>query len=38
MKELVAKIPAEFETFKTESELLIEKGVKGREPVNQLRN
>ena len=28
MKDLVAKINAEFETFKTESESLTEKGVK----------
>ncbi|TDE01910.1 histone H1 [Flavobacterium hiemivividum] len=28
MKELVAKINAEFETFSTETESLIEKGVK----------
>ncbi|AWG22606.1 histone H1 [Flavobacterium faecale] len=28
MKELVAKINAEFETFTTETESLIEKGVK----------
>lgn len=28
MKDLVAKINAEIETFKTESESLIEKGVK----------
>jgi hypothetical protein len=28
MKDLVAKINAKFETFKTESESFIEKGVK----------
>lgn len=28
MKDLIAKINAEFETFKTESESLTEKGVK----------
>jgi hypothetical protein len=28
MKELVEKIHAEFETFKTESDSLVEKGVK----------
>lgn len=32
MKDLVSKINAEFETFKTESESLIEKGVKAAGP------
>ncbi|MNG13932.1 hypothetical protein D3C84_976470 [compost metagenome] len=32
MKDLVAKINAEFEAFKTESETLIEKGVKAAGP------
>jgi hypothetical protein len=32
MNDLVAKINAEFETFKTESESLIEKGVKAAGP------
>ena len=32
MNDLVAKINAEFETFKTESGLLIEKGIKAAGP------
>ncbi len=32
MKDLIAKINTEFETFKTESESLIEKGVKAAGP------
>jgi hypothetical protein len=32
MKDLVSKINAEFETFRTESESLIEKGVKAAGP------
>lgn len=32
MNDLVAKINAEFETFKTESGLLIEKGTKAAGP------
>ncbi|HEU4788438.1 MAG TPA: histone H1 [Flavobacterium sp.] len=32
MKDLVAKINAEFETFKTESESLTEKGIKAAGP------
>jgi hypothetical protein len=32
MKDLIEKINAEFETFKTESESLIEKGVKAAGP------
>lgn len=32
MKDLIAKINTEFETFKTESETLIEKGVKAAGP------
>lgn len=32
MKDLVAIINAEFEIFKTESELLIEKGIKAAGP------
>jgi hypothetical protein len=32
MKDLITKINAEFETFKTESESLIEKGIKAAGP------
>lgn len=32
MKDLIQKINAEFETFKTESQSLIEKGVKAAGP------
>ncbi|CAM4115141.1 histone H1 [Flavobacterium weaverense] len=32
MKDLIQKINAEFETFKTESQSLVEKGVKAAGP------
>ena len=32
MKDLIQKINAEFETFKTETESLVEKGVKAAGP------
>lgn len=41
MKDLIAKINAEFETFKTESESLIKKGIKAAGPrahKNNFRN